>query len=137
MVTVLRRSRVPYTLGLVAIGAAFLSQTANTTAARGPSCPLPVGRQVKAVKAFLEIMPVFQHPRCFNCHGGVNPFIKKTGPDPADKDAPASTVAHGLSQQHGSPARWLEVGLDDGSQFSLLRGQGCNGDLQAGQAELS
>src|SRR5829696_8875731 len=81
-----RRSRAPFTLALVAIGAAFLSpsspqpssaltsfppgQTANNTAARGPSCPLPVGRQVKAVKAFLEMMPVFQHPRCFNCHGG-------------------------------------------------------------------
>jgi hypothetical protein len=95
MVTVLRRSRVPFTLALVAIGAAFFSQIANTTAAHGPSCPLPVGRQVKAIKAFLEMMPVFQHPRCFNCHGGVNPFIEKTGPDPADTAAPASTVAHG------------------------------------------
>ena len=90
--TVLRRTRVPFTLVLVAIGAAFLSQTANTTVARGPSCPLPVGRQVKAVKAFQAMMPVFRHPRCFNCHGGVNPFIEKTGPDPADTAAPAGRI---------------------------------------------
>ena len=36
------------------------------------SCRLPVGQQVKAVKAFREMLPVFRHPRCFNCHGGFD-----------------------------------------------------------------
>ncbi len=39
-----------------------------------PSCPLSLAQQVKSVKAFAELMPVFRHPRCANCHGGVNPF---------------------------------------------------------------
>jgi hypothetical protein len=43
----------------------------------GPSCPLPVGQQAKAVRAFRAMMPVFQHPRCFNCHGGFDIFSKK------------------------------------------------------------
>jgi hypothetical protein len=29
---------------------------------------------VKAVKAFAEMMPVFRHPRCLNCHGGLDPY---------------------------------------------------------------
>ena len=109
--TVLSRSRIPFTLALGAVGAAYLrpsgpelssaaasfppTEIANVPARPGPSCPVPVGQQVKAVKLFREMIPVFQHPRCFNCHGGVNPFIEKTGRDPADKSAPASTVAHG------------------------------------------
>ena len=27
-----------------------------------------------APKAFAEMVPTFQHPRCINCHGGINPF---------------------------------------------------------------
>ena len=41
-------------------------------AIKGPSCSLPVGQQIKAVTAFREMMPVFRHPRCFNCHGGMD-----------------------------------------------------------------
>lgn len=37
--------------------------------ASGASCGLPVGKQVRAVKAFAEMLPVFRHPRCANCHG--------------------------------------------------------------------
>ncbi len=32
-----------------------------------------------AMKAFEKMMPTFQHPRCANCHGGVNPFEANTG----------------------------------------------------------
>ena len=42
-----------------------------------PSCPLSLAEQVKSVKAFAEMMPVFRHPRCTNCHGGVNPFVEE------------------------------------------------------------
>jgi hypothetical protein len=112
-VTILRRSRASFTLALGAIGAAFLSpsspqpssaltssppsQTANTTAALSPSCPVPIGRQVKAVKAFLQMMPLFQHPRCFNCHGGVTRSSRRPGP----RAIPAWTVAHAEAQYAG------------------------------------
>ena len=89
-----------YTLAFGAVGVAAVAPASPPTASRptrssSSSCPVPLGQQVKAVKTFREMMPVFTHPRCLNCHGGVNPFIEKTGPDPADDTAPASTVAHG------------------------------------------
>jgi hypothetical protein len=39
----------------------------------GESCPLPVDKQLEAIMAFAEMLPVFRHPRCMNCHGGVDP----------------------------------------------------------------
>ncbi|HKA57290.1 MAG TPA: hypothetical protein VKD28_01640 [Gemmatimonadales bacterium] len=36
------------------------------------SCPLSLPQQLKAGQAFEKMMPVLKHPRCFNCHGGVN-----------------------------------------------------------------
>ena len=52
----------------------------------GASCPLPVGQQVKAVKAFREMLPVFRHPRCFNCHGNFDITAEKhEGSDVAQK----------------------------------------------------
>jgi hypothetical protein len=36
------------------------------------ACKLPVSDQVKAVNAFAKMVPVFRHPRCFNCHGNFN-----------------------------------------------------------------
>ena len=47
------------------------------TAIRGASCPLSVGKQIHAVKAFRQMMPVFRHPRCENCHGAFDIFSKK------------------------------------------------------------
>lgn len=38
----------------------------------GPSCPLSVGEQVAAVKAFARMTPTFRHPRCINCHGALD-----------------------------------------------------------------
>jgi hypothetical protein len=45
--------------------------------ADGPSCPLSVKEQVDAVKAFGKMLPVFRHPRCLNCHGGLDPMSEK------------------------------------------------------------
>ncbi len=42
-----------------------------------PACTLTPTQHVKSVKAFAEMMPVFRHPRCTNCHGGVNPFVEE------------------------------------------------------------
>src|SRR5919112_2732932 len=67
-----------YTLAFGAVGVAAVAPTSSRTASQlirstSFACPVPVGKQVKAVKAFREMLPVFRHPRCFNCHGGVDP----------------------------------------------------------------
>jgi hypothetical protein len=43
------------------------------------SCPLTAGQKTAAVKAFKGLAPVFQEPRCLNCHGTVNPFSRTGG----------------------------------------------------------
>ena len=48
------------------------SQTETATAAGG--CSLSPADQRKAVQSFKALMPVFHHPRCANCHGGINFF---------------------------------------------------------------
>ena len=84
---------VPYGLALGAVALVFVGGSTSEqrlalaaapptasralTARSAPSCPLPIGKQVKAVKAFGEMMPVFRHPRCLNCHGGVDPLSEK------------------------------------------------------------
>ena len=35
------------------------------------SCPLSPAQQVTASQAWTKMMPVFRHPRCLNCHGGI------------------------------------------------------------------
>jgi hypothetical protein len=60
------------------------------------SCPLDFKQQTDSIRAFDPIASFLtREPRCANCHGGVNPFIDGTGPDPEDGDIPASTTAHG------------------------------------------
>jgi len=43
------------------------------------ACPLKAGQKVAAVKAFKRLAPIFQEPRCLNCHGAVNPFSQTGG----------------------------------------------------------
>ena len=43
------------------------------------ACPLTVRQETKAAKAFKKLTPVFQEPRCLNCHGAVNPFSRTGG----------------------------------------------------------
>src|SRR6185503_66610 len=38
------------------------------------ACPLTLAEDHKAWQAFEKLLPVVRHPRCFNCHGGVDPF---------------------------------------------------------------
>ena len=54
--------------------AAFGEAIRLRTESRAGSCPVPVGKQVAAVQAFADMMPVFRHPRCTNCHGGMDIF---------------------------------------------------------------
>lgn len=37
-------------------------------------CPLSDQQAQRAKDAFTALVPLFLHPRCFNCHGGVSPF---------------------------------------------------------------
>lgn len=66
-------------LAAVALGAAGGESGGAPSLVTGsaPSCPLSLAEQVKSVKAFAEMMPVFRHPRCTNCHGGTNPFVEE------------------------------------------------------------
>src|SRR5215472_12584156 len=41
-----------------------------------PVCPLSEEQTQKAIAAFAELAPIFQQPRCINCHGAVDPFDK-------------------------------------------------------------
>jgi hypothetical protein len=91
-----RLAALPYSLllgilGIVYLGGAGSAQRGTLETPNAPSCPLPLGKQVQAVKAFREMMPVFRHPRCFNCHGGFDitsdahegsDFARNTGLDP-------------------------------------------------------
>ena len=47
------------------------SHRAITPRAAG-QCTLSPGQQLAAVDGFSKMMPVFHHPRCFNCHGGFD-----------------------------------------------------------------
>jgi hypothetical protein len=56
--------------------------------AGGGSCKLSVGAQVQAVDAFRDMVPVFRHPRCINCHGAYDIFAAQHG------DGEGAKVAH-------------------------------------------
>ena len=89
-------SRIALTLaaGGGAVSAGALSSSPGAAAGaprllaetRGPSCPVPVGKQVQAVKVFESMLPVFRHPRCTNCHGGMNVFDDSRHPGASGLD---------------------------------------------------
>jgi hypothetical protein len=59
------------------------------------SCPMPLEAQMKSIRAFAPIHAfATKEPRCVNCHGGVNPHIEGTGPDPANRNEVPSIVEH-------------------------------------------
>jgi hypothetical protein len=82
------RPLIPFAAALTVVGIAVLSfsMSGKRQALASPpplpsrlhkaitraSCSLPVAQQLKAVKTFREMLPVFRHPRCFNCHGGLD-----------------------------------------------------------------
>lgn len=49
------------------------SEPTSRRAVTALACPLTPTQENKAIAAFEKMMPVLTHPRCFNCHGGVNP----------------------------------------------------------------
>lgn len=90
------RSRAALLGVLAAVGAAGFCVPTPSLAQAGSSCPLPLDEQLASIKAFEPIARfVTREPRCFNCHGGVNPHIAGVGKDPEDPQTPVSTVEHG------------------------------------------
>jgi hypothetical protein len=57
-------------------------------------CALSVIDQIKAVDAFAKLVPVFRHPRCFNCHGNFDITNKDehTGATAVPKDLDFRTL---------------------------------------------
>jgi hypothetical protein len=56
-----------------------LSAWPGSTPRAQDNCRLTSNQKMKAVKAFKALSPIFQDPRCLNCHGAVNPFIVDGG----------------------------------------------------------
>ncbi len=109
-----RRSAVLYSLTAGAVAMAYAGDSApdqrlalrppraasRVLATSAPSCPLPVGKQMNAVKAFAEMLPVFRHPRCLNCHGGVDPASPAhKGVDQLDPDIDRMTDREAYEEQ--------------------------------------
>jgi hypothetical protein len=66
---------------LLVISALFFTLRPQLAEGAKNACPLTVGQETKATKAFKKLAPLFQEPRCLNCHGAVNPF-SRTGDHP-------------------------------------------------------
>ena len=84
-----------------------LAQVRTSAQNRAAACPLTDAQTSKSIDAFKQIANFLTtEPRCFNCHGGVNPFVDGTGLDPNDSTAPASKVTHrgGLVRRQGEKA---------------------------------
>lgn len=56
---------------------AAATPSGRSASADVPACPLTPAQERTAVDAFKKLLPVLTHPRCFNCHGGVNPYLEK------------------------------------------------------------
>lgn len=52
-------------------GTASATPSSRPVVQAGGSCPLTSAQVVNSVKTFARMMPVFRHPRCSNCHGGI------------------------------------------------------------------
>lgn len=56
---------------------------------------MPLEAQLNAIRAFVPIHAfATKEARCVNCHGGVNPHIEGTGPDPRNPNEVPSIVEH-------------------------------------------
>jgi hypothetical protein len=64
---------------LFMISATVFTVWLQTAQGARDSCPLSPTQKVRAVKAFKGLAPIFQEPRCLNCHGAVNPFSPNGG----------------------------------------------------------
>jgi hypothetical protein len=87
---------VKFLIGFILFTTAALAPQPEQQPAGAPVCPLSESQTKESVEAFSRIAAFLtKEPRCVNCHGGVNPYIDGTGPDPDDANAPPSSVEHG------------------------------------------
>lgn len=76
----------PRIYGLVAgiVGAIAVALAYAASAPPYPPPPPPKQPRVplsdEPIDLWMKLVPVFSHPRCVNCHGGVDPFYAYTGP---------------------------------------------------------
>jgi hypothetical protein len=99
---------------VIAFAPVWLHASRSDAAEGGSSCPLSLGEQIESVHKFAPIASfVTKEPRCFNCHGGVNPHIDGVGADPEDANAPVSTVTHGGGAQERGENGLMATGCDD------------------------
>jgi len=85
----------------IAIAFLVLFQFAGTAFAQDEHvCPLSQEQSDKSIQAFAKLVPLFQHPRCINCHGDVNPFdadnSNHEGGNFEEKDNPDCSGCHTL-----------------------------------------
>jgi hypothetical protein len=64
--------RLGQKLSIAEIGGVTSNRSRET--AEPGKCSLSPAQQIEAVKRFEALMPVVQHPRCANCHGGIDFF---------------------------------------------------------------
>jgi hypothetical protein len=107
------RQRVA-TLAGIAVAAAFamLGAALPTVAQPSSSCPISLGRQVESIRAFSKMMPVFRHPRCMNCHGGMDPMSQAhPGADQiSPNDDPAAFIEQCQEACHDRLPGWKQPG---------------------------
>lgn len=96
-------------LAAVLASAAFSSWPLQ--AQESSSCPVPVGNQIKAIAAFAEMLPTFRHPRCMNCHGGMD--VNSAAHPGADQLEPNSNpleFSEQCQQCHDGLPGWRQPG---------------------------
>ncbi len=73
-----------FILAVIALGWGRGTESVSATpssgsAVQGASCPLTPVQELNSIKSFQKMMPVFRHPRCSNCHGGIPRPLPKNG----------------------------------------------------------
>jgi hypothetical protein len=56
---------------------AMAAASSATSAGQSRACSLSPAQERTALDAFDKMLPVLYHPRCLNCHGGVNPYADR------------------------------------------------------------
>ena len=122
--TVFRKSLMPIA-ALVFV--ATLAQVAASAQGKAGSCPLTEAQTEKSIAAWQPIASFLTgEPRCVNCHGRVNPFIRGVGLDGGNGNAPASKVAHGGDKIRRSSDGTVEGECRDCHNNMVRRRDGSN-----------
>ena len=83
------------------------AQTAEELGRKPQVCPLSEEQTQKSIDAFSKLVPTFQHPRCINCHGVVDPH------------APEETTKHGGGDIGDQACKECHSEVMGGSQWML------------------